>query len=74
MTHHVHKFKFGKDLTKAQLSVVERRKKEHDQKGRSKLQNRLFVSEEANLTHEHYLQVVKTNLVPLNKKGKSALV
>ena len=73
MTHFVHKFKFGHDLTKAQLNVVERRKKENEQKGRSKLQDRLFVSDKGNLTHEHYLQVVKTNLVPLKKKGKSAI-
>ena len=66
-THLVHKFKFGKELNAIQRAAVENR-----QRSPPKLQNRLFVSEQTNTTHEHYLQVVKTNLQPLNKKGKAA--
>lgn len=72
-THFVHKFKFGKELDARQRATVEKRLQGGASKTPSKLQNRLFLSEQTNTTHEHYLQVVKTNLQPLSAKGKAAV-
>eukprot|EP00897_Mesotaenium_endlicherianum_P000922 jgi/Mesen1/10830/ME000093S10345 len=73
MTHNVHSFSFGRPLTKRKQDLVERylppsHHLVQDRPGR--ITNHFFLSHHDNVTHDHYLQVVMTEVEPLHMRDK----
>merc|ERR1712100_571659 len=67
MSHVVHHFYFGQQLTPQRKRYLDRfHSREKDPKGdwHDKLAGGTFTSEEDNVTHEHYLQTVLTTIKP----------
>lgn len=73
LTHWVHQLSFGRPLTRRRQETVERLLPRHhrlpeDAPGR--ITHALFKSLHDNVTHDHYLQVVMTEVAPLGYKER----
>eukprot|EP00240_Pyramimonas_obovata_P001133 CAMPEP_0118942772 /NCGR_PEP_ID=MMETSP1169-20130426/36801_1 /TAXON_ID=36882 /ORGANISM="Pyramimonas obovata, Strain CCMP722" /LENGTH=486 /DNA_ID=CAMNT_0006887843 /DNA_START=217 /DNA_END=1677 /DNA_ORIENTATION=+ len=65
MTHVVHHLSFGKEISRNKWAMVQRLHPDGLLNAWSnRLKGRVFFSTEANITHEHYTQVVMTSVEP----------
>lgn len=72
MTHHVSDFSFGRKLPWRMTKEVTRLTPELVSSG-DHLPVKVYVSEHENITHEHYLQVVKTEVISARFRAASVL-
>eukprot|EP00250_Pteridium_aquilinum_P028212 c36775_g1_i1 orf=195-1649(+) len=72
MTHYVSDFSFGRKLSWKMLKEVTRLTPQLVSPG-DHLPVRVYVSEHENITHEHYLQVVKTEVISSRGRPESLL-
>jgi len=65
MTHIIHHLSFGKEISRNKWNMVQRLHPDGLLNAWSnRLKGRVFFSTEANITHEHYTQVVMTSVEP----------
>eukprot|EP00271_Cylindrocystis_brebissonii_P017873 TRINITY_DN4849_c0_g1_i2.p1 TRINITY_DN4849_c0_g1~~TRINITY_DN4849_c0_g1_i2.p1 ORF type:complete len:328 (+),score=44.75 TRINITY_DN4849_c0_g1_i2:107-1090(+) len=66
LSHFVHSFKFGPHLNSRNINKIARLLP-HLPAKKSRLERTFFLSGQSNVTHDHFLQVVKTDLMPLGE-------
>lgn len=72
LTHYVTDFSFGRKLSWRMAKEVMRLTPQLDVGG-DQLPGRVYISEHENITHEHYLQVVKTEAISAKAKAATVL-
>eukprot|EP00270_Netrium_digitus_P003478 TRINITY_DN1404_c0_g1_i1.p1 TRINITY_DN1404_c0_g1~~TRINITY_DN1404_c0_g1_i1.p1 ORF type:complete len:512 (+),score=119.19 TRINITY_DN1404_c0_g1_i1:48-1583(+) len=65
MTHVVQAFSFGRPISRRRMYMMERLVPHLEEKPR--IVSKLFMSTHDNMTHDHYLQVVMTQVQPLQR-------